>query len=233
MHTYPPPCLWHAWRVVWTGVCSAGIPTGIPSQQFRNSCWISTLRLEIPPEFQLNLSQNLTHSGRTSLGSILSAEQVAQKSSKCNLSQAKPFVLTPDITKCKGGVGVPGLWLVPLGPPACTQNPTKIQNEFNRTNIADKITSRLRNRDPKAPNMDPTPAKISEIKVWSWYWKCIRWKGQKYKIRVTSCMFYKHPRPFKNLTFCRSWAPKLVLEALQKGFQKQLAKSCHPHIKHI
>ena len=60
LYIYPPPCLWHAWRVVLTAVLE--FLSGIPSQQFRNSCWISTLRLEILPEF--HLSENLTDSGK-------------------------------------------------------------------------------------------------------------------------------------------------------------------------
>ena len=48
-------------------VCSAGIPTGIHSQQFRSSCWISTLRLAILPELRLNLLEILTDSGKNLL----------------------------------------------------------------------------------------------------------------------------------------------------------------------
>ena len=57
---YPPPCLWHAERVVATRC--AEIPIRNPFTAFRNSCWISTLWLEIPPEFRLNLSENLIDS---------------------------------------------------------------------------------------------------------------------------------------------------------------------------
>ena len=54
---YPPPSLRHAWRVVLTAVCS-GTPVGLPSHPFRNSCWISTLRLVIPPEFRKELTES-------------------------------------------------------------------------------------------------------------------------------------------------------------------------------
>ena len=36
--------------------------SGIPSQQFWNSSWISTLRMEILPDFRLRLSENLKDS---------------------------------------------------------------------------------------------------------------------------------------------------------------------------
>ena len=65
-HGYLPPCLWHAWRVVQTTVLK--FLSRIPSQKLRNSCWISTLQLEILSEFQLNLSENLTDPRKNSRG---------------------------------------------------------------------------------------------------------------------------------------------------------------------
>ena len=45
---------------------------------------------------------------------------------------------------------------MPLGLPADTQNPIKIQQKFMNTNIAKQIATRPANGGPKDPNMNPT-----------------------------------------------------------------------------
>ena len=134
---YPPLCLRHAWRVVLTAVLeflchsihsSSGIPSGSPSsgwKSFQNS----------------NLSENLTNSERTDLS------QFFQRSRNPGNLKMQPLssdisVLSQNVNKRKPRDHFPRKVSSPLGPPAGTQNPTKIIHKFNSTDSAEKIATR-------------------------------------------------------------------------------------------
>ena len=175
IYIYPQTCVWHALRVVLTAVLelllealhsSSGIPAGLPPsswESIQNSGWMCKKNWEIKK--------------RTQWKSVLSTT-----SSKPAPSQTKPSLLTPNVTKGRGGRRVlrkvrPSL----LGPPTGTQNWTKsnkIQQQnkqkFNSTNIAEKNAGRGPKGGPKGPNMGPNPSQTSEIDIRSWSLKGAR-----------------------------------------------------------
>ena len=107
---YPPPCLRHAWRVVLTAVLE--FLCSFPSQQFRNSFWISILRLEILPEFE-----SVRESDRFRKG--LTESQFFQRSRNPGNLKMQPLssdisVLSQNVNKRKRGSHVPRKVTPPL-----------------------------------------------------------------------------------------------------------------------
>ena len=103
---------------------------------FRTSFWISTLRLEILPEIWLHVSYRFKRE--------LTECQFSQRSrypgnprNATTLSRNLLFRVQMSLNACPGRLAH-HIVCLPLGPPAGTQDPTKILQKFYSTNIAER-----------------------------------------------------------------------------------------------
>ena len=140
---------------------------------FQTFCWISTLQLEILPEIWLHLSQNLTDFQENWLTVNSLSGAGIPEILKCNHSYTKPSALIHHFPKRTPGHPAVLKVSSPLGPPASTQNPTKIQQKLNRPNTAEKKASRPQVDVQRVPTWTPNAPTTSEIEVRSRSWRGI------------------------------------------------------------
>ena len=103
---------------------------------FQTFCWISTLQLEILPEIWLHVSYRFKRE--------LTECQFSQRSrypgnprNATTLSRNLLFRVQMSLNACPGRLAH-HIVCLPLGPPAGTQDPTKILQKFYSTNIAER-----------------------------------------------------------------------------------------------